>query len=119
MKYINMLLVFGVIYSVPYASLVLACVMGVFAVVYYHLCFDMAAGLKISGIPETETSNLQSSTLSVGTNLVAVATLIMQTQYAWIGYMAAPWVAITLGTMTLAWLVHFEIIEINMKDDEE
>ena len=118
MKYINMALVFAVMYSVPYAGVTLACIIALFSAIYYKICFDLSAGLKSSFIPESTTSNLQSTTISVGSNVVSVAALIMQTPYAWIGYMALPWIIITISTMTLGWLIHYEFVEINNKDDE-
>ena len=119
MKYILLLVVFSVMFGYPYGAEVLVSIVGLFGLIYYYLTFKLAAGLNISLISVEDVHRVQSSTLSVFTNGLAVATLIMQTPYAIVGWMAVPWVGLTMMTMCMAWLLYFEFIEINPKEDGE
>ena len=119
MKYVLLLSVFAVMFGYPYGAEVLVSIVGLFGLVYYYLAFKLAAGLNTSLISVGDMHQVQSSTLSVFTNGLAVTTLIMETPYAIVGWMAVPWVALTMMTMSMAWLLYFEFIEINPKEDSE
>ena len=119
MKYIILLAIVAVQYNYPYAAEILASIIAVFGAIYYRLAFKLAAGLNRSELVVDNVHQVQSTTLSVLANGVAVVTLILNTPYAFIGWMAAPWIALTLMTMTMAWLMYFEYIEINPAEDDE
>jgi len=119
MKYIILLAIVAVQYNYPYSAEILASIITVFGAIYYYLAFKLAAGLNRSELVVDNLHQVQSTTLSVLANGVAVATLILNTSYAFIGWMALPWVALTLMTITMAWLMYFEYIEINPAEDDE
>lgn len=119
MKYILIAAVFATIYGYPYGPEILAAFVSMFCLFYYWLAFKLAAGLNRSNLIMAEIDEMQSITLSVLANLTAVATLIIQTPYAFIGYIALPWIALSMSTMTMAWLIYFKFVEINAVEPED
>lgn len=118
MKYITILAVFAVMFNYPYGEEILASIISLFAAVYYYLAFKLTAGLNSSEIVADDLDDTQQTTLAVFSNATAVATLILQTNYAYIGIVALPMIAITFATMIMSWLIYFEIIEITPSEDE-
>lgn len=117
MKYIVILLVFGTLYSVPYAAITLAYMIGFFSIIYYYLCFTLMVGLRTSKIESTDKDTIKGVTLSVGANLTGVCALVMQTPYVIVGYVAAPMIAITTATAFICWLIAYDFIDIKRKED--
>lgn len=119
MKYIVIAAVFATTYGYPYGAEILAGFVSLFGLVYYGLAFRLAAGLNRSNLIPGDRDRMQSTTLSVLANLTAVVTLIVQTQYAFIGYIALPWIVLSMSTLGLAWLMYFKFVELNDIEPED
>ena len=119
MKYILLTVVFATVYGYPYGAEILVSVVSLFASIYYYLAFKLAAGLNNSILAVDDVKRLQATTLAVFANGLAVSTLIMETQYAYVGWVSLPWIALSFMTTVLSWLVYFELVEIKPKESEE
>ena len=116
MKYFMLAVTFGVVYGVGYSPEILAIFFGGFSLLYYSVVFSVMAGLKSSSL-NFVSSERWIRTQGAATNVISLYTLIMHTSYAYIGFMALPWVLLLLCTTLMGWALHLNIIDIIKKED--
>lgn len=119
-KYITLALIACVIFQVPvpYAPEILASVVALFSLLFYHLVFRLLSGLNSASLNVESKEAVQATLLSTLTNGVAVAAVFMQTPYSWVALLAMPWTYVTLMTTGMTVLIYFGIIQIQSVDDE-
>lgn len=119
MKYIIIGLLFAVSYGVNMTPEILAAFVALLSTIYYGLVFRVMAGLNGSTIGETDRSKLQNITLNTITNIIACFALIVNTPYAFIGYIALPWVTTTTLMTILGWAIHFKLVILTSTTDKK
>lgn len=119
MRFLIFTLAVAATYSIPFADEALAALIGVLMVTYYAIVYKLKTGLSISVLEDNGVENIQHSTIAVITNLVGVTAVILKTSYAFIGWIALPWVIISILTVATSWLIYFEYIEIRSNDEDE
>jgi len=103
----------------PYwwAQIALASMMVMYSLFYYYQVGRIMVTLDESQLV-AERDVLKDATLSTGGNLVALVALYKLTPFAYVAFWCAPWVAIAISSLVLAWLINIGYLEINAKNDE-
>lgn len=99
-----------------WAGAALASLMVLYSLFYYYTITRVMFTLDQSVITVEKTA-LMDSTLSTGSNIVALVALYKLTPYAFVSFWCAPWVIMALSSLTFAYLILFEYIEITEKDE--
>jgi len=100
-----------------WAGVALASLMVLYSLMYYYSVARVMFTLD-QPVIAVEKTILMESTLSVATNLVALVALYKLTPYAYVSFWCAPWIVIAFSSLTFAYLVLFEYIEITEKDEK-
>jgi hypothetical protein len=118
LRLITLLLITATIYGYPYGAEMLATTIAFYGFMYYYILVNVVCGLKSMIMNWDDRQSMHDTTIAVLSNALAITTLIMVTPYAYIGYIALPWIGIMLSATLFGWLIHLEILEITDKDDE-
>lgn len=87
-----------------------------FSLVFYHLMYNLVAGLSISAI--TTDFDLSTAWTNQITHIASSAVLIGSGGwFVYVGVFALPWVIVNFFTNVLSTLVKLEIVNITDKDD--
>ena len=112
-------LVFGTIYQLPYAGVMLAALMLFFACTYYTVVFLTMTGILETTIFVKDFDFLKEQFVTILSNTTGVLTLYLATSYGFIAYFSFPWILLTIATLVAAVLLYYDILELDVDENEE
>lgn len=119
-KFIIISLVFASIYQLPYSGILLTCMIGFLAIVYYNVVFLSMSGVVQNTISIEDSDEVKNNVVTVLSNITGVITVYLTTSYGFVALMAVPWVTISFLTLVFSLLVYYGVLEVgDIEEDQE
>ena len=115
---VAVILAIATFFDYPYIDEILILFMGVFALIFYWVCFNSICGLSASTVEHIDTDEFRSLIIITLVRITAFFHIMINTPYQEIAWVMLPWIVIGFGIFMMNALIYYGIIEINESDEE-